>query len=117
MGKKAWEPSEKDLEKIAQLSADGLTESNIAQHIGISPSCYFKKKLTHPEIQEAIDNATKYRVDFAKGKLWKIVMNEDHKSHFQAVVWFLNKYDGDPQESKTEDLVSGFNFTVINNAN
>ena len=50
----AWRPSAKDLKKIEELAASGLTQEKISIALGISQPYYWRKKREFPEIGEAI---------------------------------------------------------------
>lgn len=111
-----WVPTADILEKISELAEQRVNEDVIAKAIGLGVSTWYKKKREYPEIQEIMSAARLMKVDIAKGKLWKIVEDEEHRNHLQAVMYFLNKYDDEQVKEEGNpkvDLPSGFTFKVI----
>jgi hypothetical protein len=112
-----WEPTPEILEKIKELASDNVLEADIAKAIGISSSTWYKKKKEHADIGEALEEARRSKVNVARGKLWKMVENEDHKNHFQAVQYYLNRYDPELKESDSGTdvpaLPSGFTWRIV----
>jgi hypothetical protein len=112
-----WEPTPAILEKIKELASDNVLEADIAKAIGISSSTWYKKKKEHAEIGEALEEARLVKVSVARGKLWKMVDNEEHKNHFQAVQYYLNRYDPELKEGEigatAPSLPSGFTWRIV----
>lgn len=112
---KRWELTPEILEKIGELAEQRYMEIDIAKAVGLGSSAWYNKKKEYPEIQEAINDAKLAKVDFAKGKLWKIIENEEHKGHLQAVMYFLNKYDTEQvKEGENASLPpTGFTWRIV----
>jgi hypothetical protein len=109
-----WKPSNEDLEKIRELANEGYTEDGIAKAIGISSSTWFFRKKDYPEVQEILDESKRSKVQIARSKLWKMVTNEDHKSHFNAVKYFLDKYDTEGVIVQNNIMLpSGFKISIV----
>lgn len=115
-----WVPTPEILEKIAELAEQRVNEVDIAAACGIKPSTWWAKKREFPEIKEAIENAKRSKMDFAKSKLWKIIEDETNKNHFQALCFYIKNYDDEivnkavPDAPQTPQLPTGFTWRIVN---
>lgn len=55
MPRKLWKPTPAILNQITELSSQRWNNKQIAAELGITPSCFARKKMVYPEIQAAIE--------------------------------------------------------------
>lgn len=113
---KKWELTPEILAKIKQLSADGVTEANIARIVGISPTTFSAKKKEYPEIEEAIKDAQANAEHEVVGYLWRILRDPNHKNHFPAILFYLKTKhrwrETDHEQVDKPQIPTGVTFTV-----
>ena len=87
-------PTKIQLNEITKLVGEGYTQVSIAAHFKIGGDTWNKRKKAFPKIQVAVD-AGKYSGEkLVLGKFWKLIKNENHKSHATAVIFYLKAQCG-----------------------
>lgn len=89
-----WECTPEIIERAREMSQKGVLESSIARQIGIAPTTLTLKKKEYPLLAEALKKGKAYGEEVVVGKLWKMIENEDHKSHATAVLFWLKTQAG-----------------------
>jgi len=87
-------PTQDDIDKISHLASQGVTQVSIAHSFGICHATYCTRKRKYPVLQDACDSASAYTEELVVGKLFKIINDESHKSHFSAVIFYLKAQCG-----------------------
>lgn len=113
---KKWVLTPEILATIKRLSAEGVTEANIARIVGISPTTFSAKKKEHPEIEEVIKEANAHSESEVVGYLWNIIRDPQHRNHFPAILFYLKTKhrwrETDQETNEKPQLPTGITFTV-----
>lgn len=80
---------------IKEMAEKRFTQPMMAQGLGISMNSWYALKREHPEIKLILQNAKMMMVDHVKTHLINIIDDPKHPKHYNAVVWFLSRYDPD----------------------
>ena len=84
-----WECTPEILERIADLSAKGVTEASIARIVGLTPSTFSAKKKEHPELGDILNKSRASGEEEVVGYLWNIIRDPKNKNHFSACLFYL----------------------------
>jgi len=98
-----WVPTPEIINKIEALSARGLYQEDIARCIGIAPSVFSDKKITFPEIEEAIKKGAAKGAAVATNALFEKM----EKGDTIAILFYL-KCRCKWKEHSNEDTMSSF---------
>jgi len=114
----SWTPNDQDIEEIAVMAARGCTMKSIAGLFNIHPDTFRIRIDEYPALAEAIEGARAHGESVASGHLWTIVNNPAHKSHFNAVCFYLKtqhrwKESRDSDETIPTNTFVGYDIVIV----
>ncbi|HET8686177.1 MAG TPA: hypothetical protein VFM18_05865 [Methanosarcina sp.] len=90
------------LDLITRMAEKRFTQPMMAEGLGISINTWYNLKKNNPDIKLILQNAKMIQIDHVKDHLINIIDDPKHPKHFNALVWFLSRYDPEARMDNTE---------------
>jgi len=110
VGRKPFEITERVLEKVESLAAQGMTIEQIAYALGIGESTLYDKKAKNPEMLEAIKRGQ------AKGiaTISNALFNKGKAGDVTSMIFYLKCRAGWKEQTQERVDIPAINLTVVN---
>lgn len=90
------------LKLITAMAESGFTQEQMAKGLGLGLMKWYRVKDQHPEIKFLLQKSKMMQIDKVKNHLMNIIDDPKHPRHFNALVWFLSRYDPEARMDTTE---------------
>ena len=90
------------LKLITAMAESGFTQEQMAKGLGLGLMKWYRVKDQYPGIKFLLQKSKMMQIDKVKNHLMNIIDDPKHPRHFNALVWFLSRYDPEARMDTTE---------------